>query len=163
MPGHLIRRMHQIHNSVFQTRMRDCGYDLTSVQFAALSAIAANPGRDQASIAGLIAYDKATIGGVLDRLEQKGMIERTTSPSDKRARVLTLTDEGRSALVDLRPVIERIQIEILPGLSEQERRTFVVLAEKVASAGNLLSRAPLVPARATGPKAATGEAPESDR
>lgn len=148
MPGHLIRRMHQIHNSVFQRRVREAGYDLTSVQFAALTAVAAHPGRDQASIAGLIAYDKATIGGVLDRLEQKGLIKRSVSPRDKRARVLTLTGQGQAALSDLRPVIDRIQIEILPGLTAEERRAFIQLSGKVATSGNRLSRAPLDPERA---------------
>ncbi len=147
MPGHLIRRMHQIHNSVFQARTREAGFDLTSVQYAALSAIAADPGRDQASIAGLIAYDKATIGGVLDRLEQKGLIERTVSPRDKRARVLTLTPAGQDALTVLRPIIDRIQCEILAGLTDEERLIFLALADKVATTGNRLSRAPLAPQR----------------
>ncbi|MEM0946757.1 MAG: MarR family transcriptional regulator [Pseudomonadota bacterium] len=143
LPGHLIRRMHQIHNSVFQTRVREAGYDLTSVQFAALAAIDAYPGRDQATIAGLIAHDKATIGGVLDRLQQKDLIQRGIREQDKRARVLTLSEAGHTALAKLQPVIQGIQTEILPGLTDEERRVFVMLSAKVAEAGNHLSRAPL--------------------
>ena len=147
MPGHLIRRLHQIHKSVFQTRMREAGYDLTSVQFAALTAIAAYPGRDQASIAGLIAHDRATMGGVIDRLEQKGLIARAVSTRDRRARELTLTPEGHAVLKDVRPRVECIQPEILPGLTDDERAEFIRLAHKAADAGNDLSRAPLVPVR----------------
>jgi transposase InsO family protein len=48
------------------------------------------PGLEQARIAARIAYDKATIGGVIDRLEQKGFIKRSISKSDRRAREVTL-------------------------------------------------------------------------
>ena len=85
MAGHLIRRMNQISTHVFSQRMQAEGRDLTPVQFAALDTIIANPGIDQASVAARIAYDRATIGGVIDRLEQKGYVERTISRRDRRA------------------------------------------------------------------------------
>ncbi|WP_292685703.1 MarR family transcriptional regulator [Novosphingobium sp.] len=72
MPGHLIRRLQQQSTQVFAARMREAGFDITPVQFAAMDALAARPGIDQATLAQLIAYDRATIGGVVDRLEGKG-------------------------------------------------------------------------------------------
>ena len=56
--------------------MAEAGFDLTPVQFAALAVIAEHPRIDQATLAGLIAYDRVTIGGVVDRLSQKGYILR---------------------------------------------------------------------------------------
>ena len=144
MAGHLIRRLNQISASVFQEGMQGCGYDFTSVQFAALNAISANPGIDQASLAGVIAYDRATIGGVVDRLEKKGCVSRVVSKSDRRAREITLTKEGESVLAELSPVVEKLQLDILTGLNSKERADFLKLAEKAATAGNDLSRAPLV-------------------
>lgn len=143
MAGHLIRRLNQISASVFQSRVSEAGYDLTSVQFAALDAIRARPGIDQAGVAGLIAYDRATVGGVIDRLEAKGLINRRVSPRDRRVRQLELTSAGSQALTNLSPVVETLQDEILSGLDAAEKREFLRLAEKAAIAGNKLSRAPL--------------------
>ena len=75
-PGHLIRRLHQISTNIFMLRVKEAGCDLTPVQFAAMQALKASPDIDQAQIASLIAYDRATIGGVLKRLEKKGYIKR---------------------------------------------------------------------------------------
>ena len=53
MPGHLIRRLHQISTQVFVARARAAGCDITPVQFAALDALLDHPGIDQASVAAL--------------------------------------------------------------------------------------------------------------
>lgn len=146
MPGHLIRRLQQISVSVFAERMRAAGHDLTPVQFAALAALQAHPGVDQATLAGLIAYDRATLGGVVDRLEAKGLLAREVSARDRRARVLRLTPRGAAALARVRPDVEAVQAEILGGLDPEERETFLRLLQKATDAGNALSRAPLRPA-----------------
>lgn len=135
MPGHLIRRLHQISTQVFARRIREAGSDLTPVQFAALDAVHQQPGADQASLAQSIAKDRATVGAVLDRMEQKGLLTRVVSGQDKRARELTLTDEGRRLLAKLTPVVVDLQSEILQGLSEDEYRQFIVLAAKAARSG----------------------------
>ncbi|MGB0658972.1 MAG: MarR family winged helix-turn-helix transcriptional regulator [Mangrovicoccus sp.] len=144
MAGHLIRRLNQISVSVFQERIKAQGLDLTPVQFAAMNAIRANPGIDQARLAGMIAYDRATIGGVVDRLQAKGYVSRKTSARDRRARVVQLTEEGAATLARLTPVISELQKDILSGLDEQEQVEFLRLATKAAAGGNHLSRAPLV-------------------
>ncbi len=95
MPGHLIRRMNQISVSIFHERLKKIGFDLTSVQFAAMNELASSPGIDQASLAGRIAHDRATIGGVVDRLEAKGFIRREVCKRDRRAREVYLTNSGK--------------------------------------------------------------------
>ncbi|MAM60356.1 MarR family winged helix-turn-helix transcriptional regulator [Maritimibacter sp. UBA3975] len=130
MAGHLIRRLNQQSTQVFQARMKAEGFDLTSVQFAALSALANNPGIDQARLSALIAYDRATIGGVVDRLEQKGLVARSVSDKDRRARVLTLTETGENRLAVMTPVVEDLQADILNRLDPGERAAFVALARR---------------------------------
>lgn len=139
----MIRRLHQISVSVFAARMAEAGFDLTPVQFAALAVIDEHPRVDQATLAGLIAYDRVTIGGVVDRLVQKGYVARTVSRQDRRARELDLTPEGRRVLTLGAPVVRAVQDRILAGLSDDERPTFVALLRKATEAGNDLSRAPL--------------------
>lgn len=134
MPGHLIRRLHQLSTHIFLQRVQDAGYDLTPVQFAALDALRHRPGTDQAGLAQAIGKDRATVGAVADRLEQKGLVTRHVSIRDKRARELTLTPEGEALISKLLPVVERLQQEILPGLDEDEYQQFIALAAKAAKA-----------------------------
>lgn len=143
MPGHLIRRLNQISVSVFADHMARAGYDFTPVQFAAMSTISTNPGLDQATLAGLIAYDRATMGGVIDRLEAKQLVDRKVSKSDRRARQLYLTQKGHEILSALVPLVSDLQDDILQGLDEAEKIQLLGLLEKVTIAGNQLSRAPM--------------------
>lgn len=130
MAGHLIRRLHQQSTQTFQARTQAAGFDLTSVQFAALDAVAQQPGLDQASLAATIGFDRATIGGVIDRLEGKGLVQRAVSPQDRRARLLALTPEGSQLLAACRPVVQALQADILAPLSAPEQAAFLALAHK---------------------------------
>ncbi len=130
MAGHLIRRLHQQSTQVFQAHTQAAGFELTSVQFAALDAIALQPGIDQATLATDISFDRATIGGVIDRLELKGLVQRVVSPQDRRARQLHLTPEGAQLLQAVRPEVEALQDEILVLLSAKEQAAFLKLARK---------------------------------
>ena len=144
MAGHLIRRLNQISVALFMERLSAAGLNLTPVQFAALSAVAENPGIDQATVAGMIAYDRATLGKVIDRLDSRGLVSRRVSPHDRRARELTLTKAGKDLLQTARPHVLELQPEILAGLDDGERETLMQLLKKAAMAGNELSRAPLI-------------------
>ena len=93
-PGHLIRRLHQMSGQVFQQHMQTAGYDITPVQFATMQALKASPGIEQSQVASEIAYDPATIGGVISRLEQKGWVTRHISNRDRRAREVSLSVTG---------------------------------------------------------------------
>lgn len=128
MAGHLIRRLHQHATLVFVQKTQAAGFDLTPVQFAALDAIHAHPATDQARVAELIAYDRATIGGVIERLEQKGWVRRVVSERDRRARELSLTAEGKRIWAALLPVVRELQEEILQPLGSAERARFLKLA-----------------------------------
>ena len=145
MPGHLIRRMQQIAVSIFTDRIANAGYDLTPVQFACLNALEAYPGIDQATLAGLIAYDRVTIGGVVDRLEAKELVTRTVNKSDRRSRVLKLTPAGEDLLSETRDVVRQTQADILHGLNGREAVAFIELLQKAISAAEGESRAPFRP------------------
>ena len=143
MPGHLIRRLNQISVSIFTDQLTRQGFDFTPVQFAALSTIARHPGLDQATLAGMIAYDRATMGGVVDRLEGKQLLNREVSKTDRRARQLFLTEKGVQTLAELEPLVSALQGDILQGLDNGEKKLFLTLLEKATRAGNQFSRAPL--------------------
>ncbi|WP_024508873.1 MarR family transcriptional regulator [Bradyrhizobium sp. ARR65] len=153
MPGHLARRFQQIAVAVFLTEVEEAGYDLTPVQYAALVAIRANPAIDQATLAGLIAYDRTTITGVVDRLVQKGLVIRQSSSHDRRVRQLQITDEGKQTLRGITPAVEAAQRTMLRGLTAKEADELMRLLRKAIAAGNELSRAPLRGAATSEPSA----------
>lgn len=131
--GHLVRRLYQQSTRIFSTRALEAGFDLTSVQFAAMGAIRSHPGIGQAGVATEIAYDRTTIGGVIDRLEKKGYIKRSVSAQDKRARELFLTPQGEQVFSTLLPIVQGLQREILQHLDEGERLVFLPLLQKAVN------------------------------
>lgn len=141
MPGHLIRRAHQISTAIFA---QECAaYDLTSIQYAALLAVRSHKDLDATRLSGLIAFDRATIGGVLDRLEAKGWITREASPTDRRVKLLRLTLAGEKMLDDVEPAVARVQERIVEPLDDEGKAAFLRLLEQVSEAHNDLTSAPL--------------------
>ena len=142
-PGHLVRRFQQIAVAVFHAEVEAAGYDLTPVQYAALAAISTHTGLDQATLAGLIAYDRTTITGVVDRLVQKGLVVRQPSPRDRRAHELQITAAGKKTLRGIEPAVQAAQKSMVRGLNAGESKELMRLLRKAIDAGNELSRAPL--------------------
>jgi len=141
MPGHLIRRAQQISTALFA---EECaGFDLTSVQFAALVAVRANPDLDATRLSHLIAFDRSTLGGALERLEAKGWLRRTPSPADKRVKLLRLTLDGERHLRAVEPAVRRVQQRLLEPLSIQDRAAMLHLLGRLAVVHNEVTSAPL--------------------
>lgn len=141
MPGHLIRRAQQISTALFT---EECaGFDLTSVQFAALTAIKANPDVDATRLSALIAFDRSTIGDVLERLEAKGWILRSPSQGDRRVKLLRITPRGSKLLRDVLPAVQRVQERLLAPLAPGDRATMIRLLADLAELHNEVTPAPL--------------------
>ena len=140
LPGHHIRRLQQIAVAVFLQETEGSG--MTPVQYAALQGVANAPGVDQRTLARAIGLDTSTIAAVIDRLEVRGLMRRNASPDDRRVRLLTLTDTGRSELAAVLPAMQRAQERILQPLPKAERAEFMRMLRTLVRANNELSRAP---------------------
>ena len=140
LPGHYIRRLQQIAVAIFLQETEAFG--VTPVQFAALQAVHNTPGVDQRTLARTIGFDTSTTAGVIDRLEARGLLQRNTSPEDRRVRLLTLTDDGAALLAQVVPAMQRAQIRMLDPLNKTERAEFMRLLRVLVTANNELSRAP---------------------
>ncbi len=132
MPGHLIRRAQQASTALF---MAECGkFDLTPVQYAAMSAIRATPELDATRLAALIAFDRSTMGDVLERLEAKGWVVRVASPSDRRVKKLALSEAGAALLEMVQPAVGRVQDALLAPFPPTEHASVLDLLRRLASA-----------------------------
>lgn len=140
LPGHQIRRLHQIAVAIFL--QESDAHGLTPVQYAAMQAVANAPGSDQRTLASTVGFDTSTIGGVIDRLEARGLIVRGASPNDRRVRLLTLTAAGRALLEAAVPAMLQAQERILQPLPKKDRAEFMRMLQVLVAANNELSRAP---------------------
>jgi MarR family transcriptional regulator, lower aerobic nicotinate degradation pathway regulator len=140
-PGYLFRRMQQIAVAIFMEECR--AYDLTPVQYAALVAIRTHPGIDATRLSAVIAFDRSTLGSVIERLETKQLIERRPAAEDKRVKLLDLTRAGASLLRDIMPSVDRSQARMLQPLKPADRKALLVLLTQLVDLNNEASRVPL--------------------
>ena len=131
-PGHLIRRTHQLAVALFMEETAQ--FEVTPVQFAILNALMAIPGEDQATLAARVAFDPATSGSVIGRLEARGWIRREVDPQDKRRRLLWVTAAGEQAVAGMKPGVVRVQERLLAPLAPAEQAALVDLLNRLVAA-----------------------------
>ncbi len=140
-PGYLFRRMQQIAVAIFMEECRS--FDLTPVQYAALIAIHTHPGIDATRLSAVIAFDRSTLGNVIERLEAKKLIERKPSPADRRVKLLYLTKSGATLLRDITSSVDRAQARMLQPLRPADRKALMALLSQLVDLNNEASRVPL--------------------
>jgi DNA-binding MarR family transcriptional regulator len=133
-PGHLIRRAHQQAVAIFMEETG--GSDITPVQFAILNALIEAPGEDHVTLAGKVAFDAATFGSVIGRLEAKGWVRREADELDRRRKRLWVTPEGKQAALALKRAAARTQVRILDPLDAAEQRQLLLLLGKLVTRRN---------------------------
>src|SRR5947209_18296420 len=133
-PGYLFRRMQQIAVAIFMEECR--AFDLTPVQYAALVAIQTHPGIDATRLSAVIAFDRSTLGSVIERIEAKGLLERKASPADKRVKLLYLTRSGAALLREIVPAVDRAQVRMLEPLKPADRKTLMALLSQLVDLSN---------------------------
>ena len=140
MPGHLIRRLHQISFALFLDEAKAFG--VTPVQYAALVAVNSHPGIDQTTLCNIIAFDRTTIGGVVDRLQRKKLIYRVNGAHDRRIKSLYITPAGRRLIRNIAPAVRSTQRLILAPLKVGQRSAFLAMLKHLVHLNNAHSRAP---------------------
>ncbi|WP_083851356.1 MarR family winged helix-turn-helix transcriptional regulator [Pusillimonas noertemannii] len=137
-PGFLIRRLHQIHYTMFYEETK--GDSITPLQYGVLTTLAAEPWLDQTTIGNELGLDRATTAGVLNRLEGKGWIKRRVNQSDKRSRQAMITKRGMTVITKLQVCIAVSQHRLMQPLSIKEQKDFMGLLRKLVQANNQYGR-----------------------
>lgn len=128
-PSHLLRRAHQRATALF---LSDIGPNqFTPPQFAALYKLYEQGSVSQNSLGRMIAMDAATMQGVVRRLHERGMVNRTPDAVDRRRIQLSLTDEGRFAVEQALEQAQSVEREILAPLNSREQATLMRLLRRL--------------------------------
>ena len=98
---------------------------------------------DATRLSTLIAFERSTIGDVLEHLEGKGWIIRSPSTNDRRVKLLRLTPEGEDVLQRVEPAVRRVQERLLAPLAPTDRTTIVRLLAQLSEVHNDILPVPL--------------------
>lgn len=113
----------------FKTKLAE--YDVTPVQYGILACLWQQNGQAPSQIAANLNLDSSTITGILDRMENKGLLKRTPDPGDRRALKVVLTEAGSALQEPIDKIISEANEEVMEGLSLSERETLKILLGKL--------------------------------
>ena len=126
---HLLRRAHQRAAALFTNEVQS--EQLTPAQYFALSRLAELGPLSQNRLGRLAAMDPATIQGVIRRLADRGLIERTPDTTDRRRTLVTLTEKGEALLDRITWAALNVNESLMRPLSPAERELFLSLLKRL--------------------------------
>jgi DNA-binding MarR family transcriptional regulator len=122
-PGFLIRRLYQIHVSIFA---EECAAEaVTPVQHSVLATLDQSGAIDQATLSRAVALDRTSVADIVTRLERRRLLKRYASPDDRRMTLSELTNQGRALLNRLEAASARAHERTISALPEEERALFL--------------------------------------
>ncbi len=127
--GYWLRRAYQRHMAIFAAIMSDL--DLTSMQFAALVKLRDMKAVTQTELGRLIGIDRATISGVVSRLQKRGLLQFRLDPLDRRSRIVALTDAGEEVLSEALRRTEQVGEDTLAPIGEADRTALREMLRKL--------------------------------
>jgi MarR family transcriptional regulator for hemolysin len=127
----------RLMRTVFARRLKEVG--LTRAQWLALTRINRRPGQSQSELADMMEIEKAPAGRIVDRLEEKGWVERRSEPSDRRVKRIYLTDLGARLHAAITPLADATVRDAIAGLSPAEQKQLMALMSKVKAQLTMLA------------------------
>ncbi len=123
--GFILHDVARLLRTTFDRQVRHLG--LTRSQWWVLNHLFRHHGAIQSDLADILEIEKATLGRLLDRMEQKGWVRREADTVDRRAKRVYLTREVEPAIKAMRAEAAELRRDALAGMSATQRETFVDL------------------------------------
>ena len=125
----LFRRLMQ--GSYLYNKELDKKYQVSLPQLSSLLALNEHGSLPPSQIAKYIMVKSSTVTGIIDRLEQKGLVERSRVSLDRRIITVSLTEKGRKLAENAPPPMQKKIVDGLNKLSEQEKEQIVKALTKL--------------------------------
>jgi DNA-binding MarR family transcriptional regulator len=109
-------------------------HGLPTGSLTVLSLVAANPGSSQTALAGRAGLNKSALVGIIDQLEQRGLIARDRSATDRRRYGVTVTAEGEQAMQALFAAVNREEQPIRDALGERDMAALLTMLDQAIGA-----------------------------
>lgn len=109
-------------------------HGLPTGSLTVLSLVAANPGSSQTALARRAGLNKSALVGIVDQLEQRGLIARDRSASDRRRYGITVTPEGEQAMQMLFAAVTREEEPIREALGGRDMAVLLSLLDRAIGA-----------------------------
>jgi DNA-binding MarR family transcriptional regulator len=106
---------------------------LSPYHHAVLALLEEQPPETQAMIADALGYDRSHLVGILDELEERGLVERKRDPADRRRHLVSVTANGKRTLGRMRDLVGRMEDEFFAPLEVDQRETLHALLLELAS------------------------------
>jgi DNA-binding MarR family transcriptional regulator len=116
--GFLLAKVYQRTFATFKAELDP--YELTPPQFGILRFLWQEDGMSQIELSEKCQVDRTTLGGLIDRLERNGLVERHKHPNDRRAHQIRLTEKGKELEAPLTECSQRALNKLTVGLTESE-------------------------------------------
>jgi DNA-binding MarR family transcriptional regulator len=129
-PSFLLKRLGFAVKERVSDAFEDAG--ASAYHYAVLAVLEEGDRETQATIADALTYDRSYLVGLLDELEERGLIERRRDPADRRRHIVRVTPAGKKSLARLRALQSRVDDEFFAPLSTDERATLHALLHKLA-------------------------------
>ena len=130
---------HQLVNLVQMMRreveLRMARHDLTDAQWRPLWLLKTGRATTAIELAREACVDAGAITRMVDRLEDKGLVERVRSETDRRVVHLRLTSAGEDAAARIPHVLASVNNDFLQGFSEREWRQLRRMVERMTDNG----------------------------
>ncbi|RJG03181.1 MarR family winged helix-turn-helix transcriptional regulator [Noviherbaspirillum sedimenti] len=133
--GFLMHDVSRLRRTVFDEFMKPLG--VTRSQWWVLAYLSRQDGMIQSDLADMLELGKAALGGLLDRLENTGLIERRPDELDRRVKRVYLTSEGTQTIKKMRVKSQEMSERMLEGLGLEDRHALADMLGLVKS--NLLA------------------------
>jgi DNA-binding MarR family transcriptional regulator len=140
-PGFLIRRLHQIHGSLFAEETSE--FNITPVQYSLLTTLEALGEIDQNTLAIEVGLERSSVAEVIPRLHARGLVIRKQAEHDRRLRLVRLSAQGRRLVTKMKPAVQRAHDRTIEHLSPEERDFFMVQMIRLVEANNERTVVPL--------------------
>ncbi len=130
-PGKLTQELSKAYGNALLSKIKKKGYDIGIPEWSTLSFLSSKKQANQNEIANFLGVGKVFVKRLVDRMERKNLVHRTTSQADMRFNIIQLTPFGLATFTKIKPLAENTIRQACNNISKEEYSQFLHIMEKM--------------------------------